>query len=137
MSVLADPVEMVRQGAPRVIRSDEELREYTEALFALTAKDDPTAAEAEAIDLLTLLVTTYEAQHRTLPKASPVDVLRFLMEQHGMTQRDLAPEIGSESLVSLILAGKRNLTVAHMHALGERFCVPASVFLGGRERRAA
>lgn len=132
MSTLADPVVMVQQGAPRLIRDDEELREYTEALFQLTAKDEPTAAELDAIDLLTLLITTFEAQHRTLPKAGPIEVLRFLMERHGMTQRDLVPEIGSASLVSLILAGKRNLTVGHMHALGERFHVPAGVFLGAR-----
>lgn len=66
-----------------------------------------------------------------------MEVLRFLMEQHGLRQRDLAPEIGSESLVSLILAGKRNLTIGHIHALAERFHVPASVFVGNADRRAA
>lgn len=137
MSKLADPAAMVRQGAPRIIRSDAELREYTEALFQLTAKRNPTRVEMDAIDLLTLLITTYEAQHRTLPNASPVEVLRFLMEQQHLSQRDLVPEIGSESLVSLILSGKRNLTVAHIRALAARFHVPVGVFLGMREWYAA
>lgn len=138
MSILADnPVEMVKHGAPRVIRNDAELKEYTEALFNLTAKNKPTRIELDTIDLLTLLVTSYESQHRTLPEASSVDVLRFLMDQHHLSQRDIAPEIGSESLVSRILSGERNLTIPHIHALAARFGVPASVFLGGRERRAA
>ena len=138
MSKLADnPVEMVKQGAPRVIRNDEELEEYTEALFRLTAKNKPTHVEQETIDLLTLLVTSYESRHRVLPQVSPADVLRFLMDQNHLSQRDLIPEIGSDSLVSRILSGERNLTIPHMHALAARFGVPASVFLGGRERRAA
>ena len=57
------------------------------------------------------------------------------MDQHGLTQQDLRPEIGSESLVSLVLSGKRNLTVAHMRALARRFGVPAAVFLGSADQR--
>jgi HTH-type transcriptional regulator/antitoxin HigA len=138
MKVLANPVEMIRSGAPRVIRDDRELRAYTQALFALTAKNRPSKVELDAIDLLTLLVTEYEARARTLlPSAAPLDVLRYLMEKHGLSQRDLAADIGSESLVSLLLSGKRNLTTAHMHAFARRFHVPASVFLGSPGRRMA
>jgi len=134
---MADPVVMIAQGAPRLIRSDAELERYTQVLFRLTAKAKPTKAEIEAIDLLSLLIETYEAARYPVPEAEPREVLRFLMEQNGLSQRDLAGEIGSESLVSLILSGKRNLTVTHIKALAERFGVPASVFLGGLKRRAA
>jgi len=136
MSKLADPVEMVKQGAPRVIRNDAELKEYTDALFHLTAKTKPSRAELDAIELLSLLIERYEERY-AIPEVSPVEVLKFLMEQNGLTQRDLCPEIGSESLVSLILAGKRNLTVLHMHALAKRFRVPAAVFMGRTDQRAA
>jgi hypothetical protein len=47
-TVLANPAKMVQQGAPRLIHSDEELAEYTTALFDLTAKVDPTPDEEEA-----------------------------------------------------------------------------------------
>ena len=59
-TALANPTEMIRQGAPRLIHSDEELAEYTEALFELTAKPDPTPDEEEAIELMTLLIERYE-----------------------------------------------------------------------------
>lgn len=55
-TALADPVAMIRKGAPHLIHSDEQLECYTEALFQLTAKARRTAAEEEAIALLTLLV---------------------------------------------------------------------------------
>jgi HTH-type transcriptional regulator / antitoxin HigA len=41
-TLLADPTEMIARGAPRVIHTDEELAEYTEALFHLTALEEPT-----------------------------------------------------------------------------------------------
>jgi HTH-type transcriptional regulator / antitoxin HigA len=135
MSALANAVEMVKSGAPRIIRNDEELHEYTDALFRLTAKDKPTKAEMDTIDLLTLLVTDYESKGRPVPEVSPIDVLRYLMDKQNLSQRDLVEVIGSDSLVSRILKGERNLTVAHMHALGERFHVAPAVFLGRAERR--
>ncbi len=134
---LADPVKMIAMGAPHLIHTDAELERYTDALFQLTAKEEPTATEIEAIDLLTVLVERYEAERFPLPEADPVEVLRFLMERHGLSQRDLAQEIGSEPLVSLILNGRRNLTVRHITSLAQRFGVPGSVFLGASRKRAA
>jgi HTH-type transcriptional regulator/antitoxin HigA len=126
---LANPVKMIELGAPRLIRSDAELERYTEALFELTAKAKPSAAEMDAIDLLSLLVETYEARRFPIEASSPIEVLRFLMEQNGLQQRDLMEDLGGESNVSLILKGKRNLTVQHIQRLSRRFGVPVSVFV--------
>jgi HTH-type transcriptional regulator / antitoxin HigA len=132
-AALANPVEMIRQGAPHVIHSDEELAEYTQVLFALTAKSDPTPTEEEAIELLTLLIERYEAEHYPVPDADPVGVLRFLLEQNGLSQRDIAAELGSESTVSLVLSGKRRLNRDHIARLSQRFHVSPSVFFGGTQ----
>jgi HTH-type transcriptional regulator / antitoxin HigA len=125
---LANPVEMIRQGAPRLLHSDEELAEYTTALMALTAKKKLTSEEEAAIELLTLLIEQYESQHYPIPNASPAQVLRFLLERNGLSQRDLAVELGSEATVSLILSGKRPLTRTHIERLSRRFHVSPSVF---------
>jgi HTH-type transcriptional regulator/antitoxin HigA len=127
-TALANPSEMIRRGAPRLIHSDEELTEYTDALFALTAKTDPAPEEEEAIELMTLLVERYEQERYPLPEAEPVDVLRYLLERNGLTQRDIAPELGSESTVSLVLSGKRQLNRDHIARLSRRFNVSPSVF---------
>jgi len=133
---LANPVKMIELGAPRLIRSDAELERYTETLFELTALAKPNAAETDAINLLSLLVETYEAKRFPIEASSPIEVLRFLMEQNGLQQRDLIGDLGSESNVSLILKGKRNLTVQHIQRLSRRFGVPVSVFMESRAEAA-
>jgi len=126
-TTLANPTEMIRLGAPRLIHSDDELAEYTRVLFELTAKPDPTAEE-QAIELMTLLVERYESVRFPIPEAEPADVLRFLLEQNGLSQRDVAPELGSESTVSLVLSGKRQLNRDHIARLSRRFSVSPAVF---------
>jgi HTH-type transcriptional regulator/antitoxin HigA len=127
--VLANPVEMIERGAPHVIHNDEELEVYTKALFSLTSIDHPNSAQAQAIELLSLLIERYESRRYPIPAADPVTVLRFLMDQNGLSQRDIVQDIGSESLVSMIMNGQRNLTVDHIRNLSARFQVSASVFI--------
>ena len=127
-TLLANPTKMIERGAPHLIRSEEQLAAYTKALFQLTAEPRPTAAQVEAIDLLTLLIERYEEEHYSLPQASPADVLRFLLSQHGLRQRDLAEELGGESVVSEVLSGKRRLNAAHIEQLSKRFHVSPAVF---------
>ncbi|HTM64438.1 MAG TPA: helix-turn-helix domain-containing protein [Gammaproteobacteria bacterium] len=59
---------------------------------------------------------------------SPIDMLEFLMNEHGLSQNDL-PEIGSQSLVSKILSGERKLTVEHIQQLSNRFGVSTFLFI--------
>jgi HTH-type transcriptional regulator/antitoxin HigA len=127
-TALANPTEMIRRGAPRLIHNDDELAEYTQALFDLTAKPDPTPEEEEAIELMTLLVERYEQERYSVPQAEPANVLRYLLERTGLSQSDIAPELGSESTVSLVLSGKRQLNRDHIARLSRRFHVSPAVF---------
>ncbi len=129
-AALANPVEMILRGAPRLIRNDKELAEYTRVLFELTAKPSRSRAQEEAIELMTLLVERYESERFPVPDAEPIDVLRFLLESNGLSQRDIASELGSEATVSLVLSGKRPLTREHIARLSRRFDVSPSVFFG-------
>jgi len=128
-TVLANPAEMIAHGAPHVIHNDAELEMYTDALFQLTALENPSSSEVEAIELLTLLVERYEQEHYSIPKADPVSVVRFLIEQQDLTQRDLIPQFGSESAVSMFMTGQRNLTLEQVRKLSARFKLSADVFI--------
>jgi HTH-type transcriptional regulator / antitoxin HigA len=128
-AVLANPADMIEHGAPRVIHNDEELEAYTAALFRLTALENPSPSESEAIELLTLLVEHYEQEHNAIPLADPVSVVRLLLEAQNLTQRDLIPEFGSESGVSMFMTGQRNLTLEQVRRLSARFKLPADVFI--------
>jgi HTH-type transcriptional regulator/antitoxin HigA len=80
------------------------------------------------LDTLGTLIHAYEEQHHPMPECSGVDVLRFLMDEHGLTQSDL-PEIGSQGVVSDILRGKRELNIRQIRALAKRFQVSPAVFI--------
>jgi HTH-type transcriptional regulator / antitoxin HigA len=127
-TVLANPVKMIERGAPHIIESEEQLAAYTKALYSLTAEPQPTRAQVKAIELLTLLIERYEEAHYEVPKASAADVLRFLLERHGLKQRDLAKYLGGESVVSEILSGRRKLNASHIEQLSKRFHVSPAVF---------
>ena len=131
-TVLANPAEMIARGAPHVIHDDAELEVYTDALLQLTALESPSRFELEAIELLTLLVERYEREHYPIPAADPASVVRFLIEKQNLTQRDLIPQFGSESAVSMFLAGHRNLTIEQVRKLSARFKLPADVFIPKR-----
>ena len=128
-TVLANPAEMIAHGAPHLIHNERELEAYTEALIKLTALKRPSASEREAIELLTLLIERYEQEHYPVPDADPVTLVRFLMENEGLSQRDLIPEFGTESAVSMFLGGKRKLNLIQVRRLSVRFKLPADAFL--------
>lgn len=73
------------------------------------------------------LIEAYDHEHRPMPVASGVDVLRYLMREHGLTQSDL-PGVGAQSVVSEVLSGKRQLNLRQIRWLAERFSVKVDVF---------
>jgi len=64
-----------------------------------------------------------------LGSAEPAEVLKFLMEQHGLKQSDLRKEIGTQGVVSEILSGNRQINARQAKALAKRFGVSPAVFL--------
>jgi len=69
--------------------------------------------------------------HYPIPAVDAVSVVRFLIEQQGLTQRDLISQFGSESAVSMFLAGQRKLTLDQVRKLSARFKLPSDVFIAG------
>ena len=80
------------------------------------------------LDTLGTLIQAYEEEHHLIPEANGADVLRFLMDEHGLTQYEL-PEVGSQGVVSEILNGKRELNIRQIRELAKRFKVSASAFV--------
>lgn len=91
--------------------------------------DDEEHELMEFLDLVSRLVSDYESTRYVMPGAKPQEVLRFIMEQHGLKQTDLAAEIGGQSVVSDILGGKREINARQARALAARFGVSPAVFL--------
>ena len=91
--------------------------------------DDEAHELADLLDLVGQLVEDYEGTRHVIPDAAPHEVLRFLLDQHGLKQSDLAAEIGGQSVVSDILSGKRAINARQAKALAARFGVSAVAFL--------
>lgn len=110
-------------------------RDYNRAVDCLNQLLDAGGANeshplAALVSLLGERIAAWEQKLPPLPEASQGEVLRFLMTQHGLGQAAL-PEIGSQGVVSEILAGKRRLNVRQIEALAERFGTSPAVFFAG------
>ena len=115
-------------GSPTAIASERQHQEYLEVLDKLASKERPTSEEEKYADVLITLIEAYEEEHHAIPEASPVEVLRALMEANELRQKDLAPILGTESIVSEILRGKRELNKGQIEKLSKRFRVSPAVF---------
>ena len=129
LTVNSEYGDLLRRVSPKVIRTEKENDAYTEVLYELDQRSqDLTPAEKELAELLTLLIEDFDERHYRLPRAKPLDVLHFLMDQHGLKQKDLVDVFGTPSVVSEILNGKRELNKGHIERLSERFGVSPEFF---------
>ncbi|MBI1801500.1 MAG: helix-turn-helix domain-containing protein [Chloroflexi bacterium] len=108
-------------------------REYDQAIKRLNELLDEIGTNVRhplygLLDTLGTLLHAYEEKHYTLPESSGADMLRYFMEEHGLTQADL-PEVGSQGVVSEVLNGKREFNVRQIRALAKRFHVSPAVFM--------
>ena len=91
--------------------------------------DDDRHLLAGLVDILSHQIGAYEAEHYQPPVAMGVAALRFLMDEHGLTQWDFKQEIGSQGVVSEILNGHRKLNLKHIKKLAERFHLSPETFI--------
>jgi HTH-type transcriptional regulator/antitoxin HigA len=118
------------KSLPKIIRTEAENEHYTAILEDLDQRfDQLSPPEKDFADLLTLLIEDFEARIYELPIASPLEVLRFVMDQHSLKQKDLVDIFGTPSVTSEVLSGKRELSKEHIRRLSSRFSIPAEMLL--------
>jgi HTH-type transcriptional regulator/antitoxin HigA len=113
---------------PEVIRDEKQKQAYIRRLETLTSKKSPTRAEEKLIDLLAVLIEDFERKSDPVSDAEPIQILRHLMEAHGLRQKDLTEVFGTESIVSEVLHGKRDFTKEQIRRLSTRFGVSPAIF---------
>ena len=110
-----------------VIDSDAELARARTLIDRLMTSNDP--ADRARLAAQARLVAAYEERGRPRRAPSPADVIRYLMDQFGLTRADLVPILGTPSRVSEVLRGKKGLSMAMVQRLRAQFLVPAEVLL--------
>lgn len=81
--------------------------------------------EGDLLDVLVTLIEAYEAKHFRLDLPDPVEAIKFMMEQRGLTPKDLVPYIGKTNRVYEVLNRKRPLTMAMVWKLHSELGIPA------------
>lgn len=124
---------LITQFPPRPIRDEAAYNATVAAMNKMAVRDEGTLSEAEEDYLLALtrFVEDYDRAHY-LPqrrRRDPVRILKTLMDQREMTTADLGRLLGSSSLASAILKGKRGLSKTHIRTLSAHFKVNPSLLL--------
>ncbi len=118
------------------IRSEEDYRatllEIESLMSAVTG-----SAEGERLDVLATLVEAYERQHFPLELPDPVEAIKFVMEQRGLTVKDLEPMIGRANRVYEVLSHKRPLTLKMIWKLHRDLGIPAECLIKQPEKTQA
>jgi HTH-type transcriptional regulator/antitoxin HigA len=112
------------------IKNNDQYEEYLERIFTLMQQDvEVNSAESDELEVLSILVKQYELEHYQVPKPSPLEAIRFRLEQQGMSEAELSEILGHRSRKSEILSGKRKLSLAMIRKLSERLHIPAEVLI--------
>jgi HTH-type transcriptional regulator/antitoxin HigA len=126
--------EFVRSFPLRPIRTEADAERAIAVLTRISLskpEEKMEAGERDYSEALTLLVQQFERRrtNSALPRLSPVDRLRFLMNERGMSVNDLGRVIGSQPNASLILHGKRSMSKGQIIKLSRHFAVSPALFI--------
>jgi HTH-type transcriptional regulator/antitoxin HigA len=115
--------------------------EYQEALRLVEpyfdSEPEPGSADGDRFEVLVMLISAYEDKHYPIDPPSPVEAIKFRMDQAGLTPKDLVPMIGPINRVYEILAGSRTLTIPMIRRLHEGLGISADVLIGKHPHQAA
>jgi len=116
---------------PKPISTEQEYDEFVALTGQLMEKgeDSLSPEEGALLELLAILVQDYDERHYPRGEGSPRDMLVFMMEQHNLRQKDLVPVLGSSSVVSAVVNGKRGISKRQAKKLSELFHCPADLFI--------
>ena len=110
------------------IRND---KDHAEALAAVEDlwQAEPGTPEHDRLEVLAMLVDDYESRCWPIEPADPVDLIRYVMEQRGLSRKDLEAALGSRARVSEVLNRRRPLTMKMAWRLHHAFGIPAEALI--------
>ena len=110
-----------------LIDSDREFARARALVDRLWDSNDP--ADLARLQAQARLIAAYEETKWPRRPPSTAELIRYLMDQHGLTRADLVPILGTPSRVSEVLRGKKGLSMTMVQRLRARFRVPAELLL--------
>ena len=120
---------LLAKSLPRPIHTEAEQARLTGILLKLDERDDLSPEEEALAEVLTLLIEDYEEKHHPLPRVSPNESLKALMEERGLKHKDIWPVLGNKGAATEVLSGRRSISKAQAKRLAEFFRVPIDLFI--------
>ncbi len=120
---------LLAKSLPRPIRTQAEHERLTGMLLELDERDRISPEEEALAEVLTLLIEHYEEKYHPLPRVSPNESLRALMEDRGLKHKDIWPVLGNKGAATEVLSGRRSISKSQAKRLAEFFRVPADLFI--------
>ncbi|WP_241021547.1 transcriptional regulator [Burkholderia sp. Ac-20353] len=113
------------------IRTESDYKATLKVVSALVDADPaPGTPEGDQLDILSILIERYEADHFPLRAPSPIEAIKFRMEQAGLSVPDMQPYIGNSKRVYEVLNGRRALSLTMIRRLHTGLHIPADVLIG-------
>lgn len=113
----------------RKIKTEKQYKEYSQALKQLLLSGKTDRETEDEIELLTLLIDTYQDETSKLKEVDPVQLVKYLMKENNLTQADLTGILGiSKSYLSEILNYKKGLSKDIIRKLATHFKLSQEVF---------
>jgi HTH-type transcriptional regulator/antitoxin HigA len=122
-------VELLAEALPTMIASEEEYNRMVAIVDRLAVKREPSVEEERLLELLSTLIEVYENEKYPIPDAPAHVMIQQFMLDRGLRQADLVPVLGSRSLVSEVVNGKRKPSKAQVKNLGRFFGVSPELFI--------
>ena len=112
----------------RLIKTEKEYETAVERIGEIMDAEFGTP-DGDELELLALLVEKYEEEHYPLPKVTPVEVIRFYIEQRGMKPKDLVGILGDKTTVSKIMNKERKLNLGMVRRLHKKANIPYELLM--------
>jgi len=121
-------IELLEKFPPRPVTSKPKLMATQEVIDSLIDRGELTPDEEDYLDVLGTLVYEYEQSQEPIPDIHGIELLRVLIEDSDLRQKDLVPIFKTESVVSDVLNGRRKLTSNYIQGLAEFFHISPATF---------
>ena len=121
-------IELLTTFPPRPISSESELIATQEVIDSLIDRGKLTLDEQDYLNLLGTLVYEYEQKHDPMPDIYGVELIKALLVEFNLRQKDLIPIFKTESIVSAVLNEQRQLTATHIKKLADFFHISPAAF---------
>lgn len=121
--------QLLQKFPPRTINNDEELDKTIAVIDNLLDRKSLSPDELDYLNVLGTLVSDYEQKEEPFPDIYGVELLKVLIAERDLRQKDLVVVFKTESIVSDILSGKRQLTLRHIQELAQFFNLAPAIFL--------